>query len=207
MENEEFVRQGRKITDLASKYERIVLDTSALEATKASPALQLEYRRDLRNATNEHRNIVTLDEAFTEARYVGLNKPESAGIRKINPGEYKPFFDKFDLYVRRRAKLDGILDKDQRAMQADFNFAKLVFSMSAKELQRLVFASSDRSLLDFISSTESRIRATPIGALPQLQGRIILYTFVQRLARFLPYSTERGFRNSKKKNQQKIKIS
>ena len=73
---------GRSLTWLASTYELVILDTSALQASSAEDAQRERYRRELQQASIKSKNIYTIDEVFIEARLVDLNFPEST-LRKV----------------------------------------------------------------------------------------------------------------------------
>lgn len=193
MDNTELLRTGRTIDNLAGTYERIIFDTSALEATHAPRDLKKAYKRELREAIKRYKNIHTIDEVFIESRVVQLNSPHEMGIRKIRQDLYEPFFSQFFDYLEPKANEEGLVGPRQAFYQTDVKLASLVFAMSAKEPERTLFASSDRALLDFVDLNANVIRSNEKG-LPTLQGRIILYTFIQKFAQFFPHTKERSYR-------------
>ena len=144
------ITKGRTIENLAPNYKKIILDTSTLEATNALPHLKKIYGRSLRRTGQANKNIYTTDEVFRESKQF-ITNPKAIGIKKINPESYEPFFSTFLDYLKPRALEFGLV-ADEDSLNTDLNLAAIIFSISSKGQEKVMFSSSDRDLLDFIVS-------------------------------------------------------
>ncbi len=186
--------KARTLEELALKYKKVLLDTSALDATNAPQDLRMSYQRRLYKTGQHYKNLYTLDEVFSEAKLFYFNIPSSAGIIKIKESDYEPFFSEFFDNLKDRAHEYGIIGAKPYYLQTDLKLAAIAFSINAKEQGKIAFVSSDRQLADFINSNANRIRSCKDFTSAPCLGKIAIYTFIQALAKFVSYSDEKSYR-------------
>jgi hypothetical protein len=187
--------QARDIAWIARTYEKVLIDTSALQLSQAIPKRDRGYRSALLKASKKYQNIYTIREVFNESKLDGLNNPNNAGIQKIKRRHYEPLFTQFYNFLRPYALESDILDPKKASFQADLRLTSVAFAMSASSPERVAFLSSDRNLLDFVNEKNRAFRSQPQETPAQLQGSIIPYTLVQILGKFFSHTQDKRYRN------------
>ncbi|MBI4144857.1 hypothetical protein HY493_01465 [Candidatus Woesearchaeota archaeon] len=162
-------------------YDRIVFDTSILEATHASPDIQRAYRRTVRREL-ARQEFVTVRPVLEEAQRHFWNRESRELIRNVEAScyditpvqnEYREWYNLLEQEAARR----GIIPKDLSGRRTDVKLASLAFTLG--RLQPVAFISGDRALVDMVFDWQ---RLAP--------GIIDPFYFWQAQAKFVPYTAE-----------------
>lgn len=176
---------------IAANSTKVIIDTSILEASKAPPYVQVNYERDLRKTFIRRDNIFTIDEVFIEANKLSSDLGKRLNLRKFKT-QNLPFYLEFLQYLIPIGEREGLIGTEN-SLKTDMKLAALVFALSANSKldnqTSVSFASSDRRLTDFIYTTYGEVRnfGAQRGFPAQINARIRVYNFVQKIAKFEKY--------------------